>query len=173
METNDAKRKEDVAKLAELMKDVRIAMLTTVEPSGELRSRPMGVQQVEFDGDLWFFTKEHSAKVEDVQRDQQVNVSFSNPDKQRYVTITGVANLVRDHAKMAELWSPLYKAWFPDGLEDPELALLKVTVNEAEYWDAPPSAVVRVFGYAKAVISGKEYDAGDHGKVDLQKGYVG
>lgn len=165
--TNNMHRDEQLKKLGELIKDIKIAMMTTVEQDGSLRSRPMGTQQVEFDGDLWFFTREHAAKVDEVQHDQHINISYANPDDQRYVSVSGTATLVKDQQKAKEFWNPLYKAWFPEGLDDPELALLKVHVDKAEYWDAPSSTVVLLVGFAKALVTGKEYEGGENEKVQL------
>jgi general stress protein 26 len=158
---------EDVKKLGELIEDIQFAMFTTVDTDGTLHSRPMATQQVEFDGDLWFFTGLDAAKVQQVNRKHQVNVSFANPDDQRYVSISGWAELVRDHQKMEELWNPLYKAWFPDGLDDPNLALLKVHVMKAEYWDSPNSKVVQLVGFAKALVTGQPYQGGENEKIRL------
>jgi general stress protein 26 len=120
---------EQIKKLGALMKDIEFAMLTTVEPDGSLRSRPMATQQVEFDGDLWFFTLASAPKVDEVEHEQHVNVSFARPDKQHYVSVSGTARLVRDKAKMKELWKPFYRAWFAKGFDDPDIALLKVTAE--------------------------------------------
>jgi general stress protein 26 len=137
--TQEADRADAIKTLGALIKDIKFAMLTTVEDDGSLRSRPMATQQAEFDGDLWFFTGASSAKVGEVQRDRQVNVSYADTDGQRYVSVSGTAQLVRDRAKIKELWNPIFKAWFPDGLDDPDLALLKVAVERAEFWDSPSS----------------------------------
>lgn len=158
---------ENIKKLRELIKDIRFAMLTTVEEDGTLRSRPMATQQTEFDGDLWFFTNANAPKVDEVQQEQHVNVSYANPEKQKYVSVSGKAQLVRDRQKIEELWNPLYKAWFPNGLDDPNLALLKVNVDRAEYWDSPSSAVVRLVGFVKALTTGKPYSGGENEKIDL------
>jgi general stress protein 26 len=158
---------ENVKKLRELLKDIKFAMLTTIEEDGTLRSRPMATQQVEFDGDLWFFTNAKAHKVDEVQQHQQVNVSYAQPDKQKYVSVSGTAKLVRDRAKIEELWNPLFKAWFPQGLEDPDLALLKVSIDKAEYWDSPSSQVVRLAGFLKSVVTGKPIgNAGEHEKIE-------
>lgn len=154
-------------KLHDLIKDIRFAMLTTVEEDGTLRSRPMATQEFEFDGDLWFFTAAHAPKVDEVQHNQHVNVSYAEPKDQKYVSISGTAQLVRDRAKIEELWNPLFKAWFPQGLDDPELALLKVSVEKAEYWDSPSSKVVRLVGFAKALLTGKQIgNPGDNAKIE-------
>ena len=158
---------EDVKKLADLIEDIQIAMLTTTGTDGRLYSRPMATQQEKFDGTLWFFTPRHSGKIYEIQRDQQVNLSYSLPAKNRYVSVTGKANLSLDRLKIEELWSPVYKAWFPDGLDDPELALLQVKVETAEYWDSPSSAVVNLVGFVKAVATGQEYHPGENKTITL------
>ena len=158
---------EAVKTLGKLILDIKFAMLTTAEPDGTLRSRPMATQQKDFDGVLWFFTKSTTPKVDEVQKDHHVNVSYSQPDKNQYVSVSGLATLVHDKAKEKELWSPAYTAWFPKGLDDPELALLRVDVTKAEYWDTPSSAVVHVVGFVKALATGKPFKPGEHAKVDL------
>ena len=161
-------RDEQIRKLGELIKDIEFAMLTTVEADGSLRSRPMATQRVEFDGDLWFFTSASEPKVEEVGQNPQVNVSFARPDKQHYASVSGRARLVRDRARIEELWSPAYRAWFPDGLEDPDLALLKVTAEKAEYWDGRSSFVAHLAGLVKAAATGTAYQPGENEKVDLK-----
>ncbi len=162
-------RKESIKKLAELIKDIKFAMLTTVCRDGTLRSRPMATQQQDFDGDLWFFTRADSAKVEDAQKDDHVNVSYAEPDDMKFVSVSGRTQIVRDRAKIEELWNPIYKAWFPEGLNDPEIALMRVEVTGAEYWDTPNGKMVQLIGYFKALATGETYKASkdEHDKVDL------
>lgn len=159
---------EDVKKLAELIKDIRVAMLTTEEDDGTLRSRPMATQFSEFDGALWFFTDSESPKVAEISHHQRVNVSYAEPKHERYVSVSGLAELVRDRDKIRELWNPAYKAWFPQGADDPRIALLKVTVEKAEYWDSPGSSVVHLIGFAKAVATGERYEPGENEKIDMR-----
>ena len=160
---------ECVEKLRELIKNVRTAMLTTHDTEGSLHSRPMATQQAEFDGKLWFFTDATSAKAYEIQKDQHVNASYAKPDDQVYISVTGIASVNRDRAKMEELWNPIHKAWFPQGLEDPNLCLLEVDVQKAEYWDSPSSKVVQLYGFAKALLTGKAYgeEGTDHQKLSL------
>lgn len=170
MVDNEAGRDESVKKLGEMIEDIDFAMLTTAEKDGTLRSRPMSTQQVEFNGDLWFFTQASSPKVEEVERERHVNVSYSKPDAQRYVSISGKARLVRDPEKIKELWKPILKAWFPKGLDDPDLALLKVSVEAAEYWDSPSSTMMHLIGFVKALATGQSYQPGENEKIDLKQG---
>ena len=152
----------------QLVKDARIAMLTTMTGDGRHVSRPMALQDVEFDGDLWFFTYADSDLISQVTANPQVNVSFSDAKQHAWVSIAGAASRVDDRAKAEELWNPLLKAWFPDGLETPNLTLIKVTGQTAEYWaSAHSSRVVTMLGYAKAAVTGKTPDAGENETVRL------
>lgn len=160
---------ENIARLNELIKDVEVAMFTTVDPDGYLRSRPMATQKTEFDGELWFFTSNKSGKVQSIETDQHVNVGFADPKRQKYVSVSGRAELVKDREKMKELWSPAFKAWFPEGLQDPELGLLRVRVESAEYWDSPSSTIVHLVGFAKALINAESADdLGENKRVEIR-----
>lgn len=159
-------RQESINKLRELIKEIDFAMLTTMS-GDKLRSRPMSTQQVEFDGDLWFFTGSDTHKVEEIEKDKRVNVAYAKPESNTFVSVSGTAELVKDRAKIEELWNPIYKAWFPKGLDDPTLVLLKISVEEAEYWDSPNSTFIQIIGFVKALATGQRADGGDHGKVKL------
>ena len=158
----------ELQKLREMMKGIKFAMLTTVEDDGSLHSRPMTTQDVEFDGDLWFFTKADAPKVWEADHHRQVNVSFSDPGKSKFISASGTATLVRDRKKMEELWRAPYKVFFPDGLNDPEIGLLKIKVQKAEYWDSSSTAVGRAFDFAKAFITHDVGKLGDHAKVEVK-----
>lgn len=156
---------EDIKKLAELIKDIDFAMLTTVNEDGRLLSRPMSTQEVEFDGDLWFITSIDTGKVGDIQREARVNVAYAKPEKQRFVSVSGTAVLVNDRVKLDELWSPVYKAYFPKGKDDPNIRLLKVRVEQAEYWDSL-GLIPTVIRFAMA-MTGKEVELSDNEKIKL------
>jgi general stress protein 26 len=160
---------DQIQKLGELIKEVKMAMLTTVEEDGSLHSRPMATTKAGFDGQLWFFTRDSSLKVDEIHKHVEVNVSYADPGKNTYVSISGKAQTIHDKGKATELWNPILKAWFPDGLEDPDLALLRVTAEKAEYWDSPSSKVVQLVGYVKAVTTGQTYkpSPGEHEKVTV------
>jgi general stress protein 26 len=140
---------DPVTKLNELIKGIEFAMLTTIRPDGTLHSCPMATQEFDSQGTLWFFTSNKTEKVEAIKTDQRVNLAYSDSSSQRYVSITGNGELMRDHVKAKELWNPLYKAWFPKGLDDPDLILLRVYVLEAEYWHASEGRMVPLAGFAK------------------------
>lgn len=158
--------RQDSQKLAELIRDIHVAMITTVAPDGSLHSRPMANPNHGFYGELWFFTSLNSPKSEEVAKHSQVNVSFSEPKSSRYVSISGAGTIVQDAAKIKELWNPLLKAWFPGGPEDANLALLRIEVDHVEYWDAKSSHMQVFLSLAKAAVTGEPpKHLGDHQKL--------
>jgi general stress protein 26 len=162
-------RVKDIEQVADLVRGIRVAMLTTVDGDGELHSRPMATQDIDFDGTLWFFTAADSEKAAELERDARVNVSYADEARARYVSLSGAARLVRDRQKMRDLWTPLLKAWFSQGLGDPNLALVEVTVTGGEYWDAPSSRLVRLAGLVKGALTGSGMPGGEHGHVDVHQ----
>ncbi len=157
-------------KLWSMMKSVRIAMLTT-EDGGLLRARPMAASQKEFDGTLWFFTHASAHKVDEIEGDGRVGVTYADPGDQNYVSLSGRAVLVRDQAVIDSHWSDILTTWFPKGKDDADTAILRVDVAQAEYWDAPNSAWVHAYGYVKAKVTGAPPSSGANEKVSLASGH--
>ena len=165
---HDHTHHEGAKKLFELIKDVRIAMMTTIEPDGTLHSRPMYNQKADEHGHLWFFTRARTPKVDEISRDGEVNLAYADPDAQNYVSVTGKAEIVRDSAKVKELWSEGMRTWFPKGPDDPDIALIRVHPQGGEYWDSPSRSVLQLYGYVKARLTGEPpYELSDQKKVSL------
>ena len=161
-------RSGSLEKLREIIKDIDFCMLTTIDGEGDPHSRPMSSNgDIDPDGDLWFFTQASSVKVSEVEQSPKVNVSFADPDNQRYVSVTGVAHLVRDRKKIDELWRPQFRMWFPEGKDDPEVALLKVSLEKGEYWDSSSSTIGYALSFLSALVTGKQPDLGENRKVNL------
>jgi general stress protein 26 len=165
--TTHEKQEENVRKLREMIEGIEFAMLTTAEVDGSLRSRPMLTLDVEFDGDLYFFTRVSAPKVDEVERDRHVSVSYVASEGQRYVSMSGLARLLRDRTKMEEFWAPKLKAWFPDGLKDPELGLLWISVTQAEYWEGLSGTLVNMAG-VKAMAAGMAFGDSENEKLELK-----
>ena len=160
-------QESDYEKLREMIKDIDLCMLTTVDESDDLHSRPMSLNgDVDEQGTLWFFTSSNSHKASEIERTPNVNVSFIDTDQQHYVSISGDAELVRDKQKIKELWKPVLKAWFPDGPDQADIALLKVRVKKAEYWDTPSSTIAQAVSFVSAIFSGKQVEMGENKKLD-------
>ena len=168
---SDKSQTDKVEKLGKLIDDIKVAMMTTAEPGGAMRSRPMWTAggKEPFGGSLWFFTYAQSGKVHEFETDRHVNLSYAKPDDQEYVSVSGKARLSRNPAKIDELWTDSMKAWFPQGKGTDGIALINVNVDHAEYWDAPNSTMVHLYGMAKAALTGESAsgDLGENEKVSL------
>jgi general stress protein 26 len=159
------KNEKNIEILKSKIEEVRICLFTTISQKDELSSRPMATAKVEEDGSIWFFTNEYSLKSKEISKENEVSLGYSDPSSNTYVTVNGKAELVDDRAKKEAYFSAPVKAWFPDGVDDPRLILIKVTPVSAEYWDSSSSKMVVAFNMLKAVITGEQYDAGEHDKI--------
>ena len=155
----------EISRLAELAKGIRIAMLTTVDEEGHFISVPMAQQEVEFDGDLWFFAERDSRVVLNLTLNPHVGVTLSSSDT--WISIDGDGEVVQDPAKARELWNSWVEAWLPQGPDDPNVVLIKVTGHGAEYWDTPGGRAASILSFAKAKITGKRYEGAENERVDL------
>ena len=150
------------------IKDIRFAMLTTRDADGSLTARPMTMPQKQFDGTLWFFTSQSSPPATAIAAEPDVGLQYVDSSNDVYVSLSGEATLEHDRVRMKALWSPMMKAYFPDGLEDPQLVLIRVDVYKAEYWDIKESKPVQLFKMAKAIAKGERpTDLGEHKTVTM------
>jgi general stress protein 26 len=166
--TRHEDRAKAIQEIGKKIKGIRTAMLTTEDERGRLVSRPMATQDIDSDGTLWFFTYADAPKVGNIQHDQQVNLTYMKEDDNRYISLSGTAQLVRDRARIEQYWKPFLQAWFPNGKDDPKLALLKVTVQSAEYWDGPGNFIGQAVVLAKDVITGDRSPGGANEKIEMQ-----
>jgi general stress protein 26 len=150
----------DLAHIAQLIDDIPIAMLTTVEADGALASRPMAALEMDAGGALWFFTDLRSSKVEHLR---VANLGFSDTSHGTYVSLSGRGEIDTDRGRIERLWTSFAKPWFPDGPDSPNLALLKFVPDSADYWDAPNSRMVRAFGVLASIVAGKPIAMGEQG----------
>ncbi|SFR99294.1 General stress protein 26 [Mitsuaria sp. PDC51] len=165
---SDTERRE---KLWHLIKDMRFGMLTTQHPNGHLHARPMTLQNRGVDeGDsLWFFMSRGGEAYEDIVGAAQVNVAFADADDDTYVSVSGTAELDEDRARKQALWNPAAEAWFPKGVDDPDLALLRVRINHASYWDVKASKLMQLYAMAKSAVTGQPpKDLGETGQVRMR-----
>jgi general stress protein 26 len=156
---------EDRETIAKIVKAAKVGLFTTVSPEGQLHSRPLAAQDVEFDGDLWFFVQDNSPKVRDLSGNSSVNVAFDSG--KGYLSVAGSATLVRDKQKIDEYWTPAVQAWFPEGREDPTIVLIRVHAESAEYWAKDEPGIVSAFKIAKATVTRTQPDVGENRTVEL------
>jgi general stress protein 26 len=146
---------DQIHAIAAKIRNVRFGMFTTADSSNVLSSRPLTTQQIDNEGNMWFFTSDEADFTHDLAQHPQVNVSFSNPDEHLYLSVTGQAYLLKDRAKARELWNPQVRAWYQGGLDDPHLALIRVKIQTAEYWDANSSKMKQLVQLARTAMTGR------------------
>ncbi len=139
-----------IARLNELISGIDTAILTTVRADGSLHSCPMASHAADEGGFLWFLSDQNTEKVEAVRTQQRVNVAYVDHQRNRYVSVSGYCELLRDHDRASRLWNSSYASWFPAGLDDPRLVLMKVDVQQAAYWDASQARMMPLVGFAQA-----------------------
>jgi len=164
LEGNDALRKA-----RELLPSFTTTMLVTRAENEELHMRPMGLigDLSVFGGALWFFTDDRSRKTCEIRRNPSVSLVFQDDEHSRYMQLSGTATTVTDRVKMRELFTPIVRTWFPDGLEDPHLTLLRVDATGGIYWDSPGGVLRVLAAFTKAVVTRTPAKAGTTGTIDL------
>lgn len=160
-------RPEAIKKISEMIKDIRIAMLSTVTPDGAIHSRPMATQESDFQGELLFLTRQQSSKTEEIAHQARVTLTYVDSKGHRFVSLSGRAELSKNRATIHELWNPLYRAWFPQGEDDPEITVIRVRVEHAEYWEAPANGVLRGYQLLRAAATKDSVGVGEHQVVAL------
>ena len=156
---------EAISKLQRLISGIKTCMLITSGKSGKHVTRPMAVVDTDSQGNIWFFTKNDSNKVKDIELDHQVQLLFSHPEKDTYIDIHGRANIVDDTQYIKDKWSPVVNAWFPDGVDDACLCLIKIKADEVYYWDNGSSKMGSMLTIAFSVLTGKKPKEGVHGEL--------
>lgn len=167
MEKN-LKKEEAIKKFKELVEDINICMFIT-KPESEQSSRPMATMKVENDGTLWFFTRRSSGKTGELDFDENVHLIYAHPGKDSYLDVWGIGDVVNDDAKIRELYSPIVKAWFPDGIDDPEICLLRVQPQSVYYWDSGTGKMVEFFKMVAAIVTGKKLAEGEEGTLKMRR----
>jgi len=157
--------KEAIEKMQELVKHNAVCMFTTLLEHGYQPTRPMGTQQVDEAGHLWFFSSSESNKNEEIQHDSRVQLYYANAGDSEYMTIYGRAYVSRNEQKIRELWSPMVKAWFQGGQDDKRLTVVEVVPEEAYYWDTKDGKMVSMLKIAAAVVMGKTMDGSVEGTL--------
>jgi len=158
---------EAIQKLKNLVNEVGVCMFTTMDDEFAMSGRPMTTTSVDDEGNIWFFTNEFSERINELSKGNIVHLMYSHPAKNIYVDVKGSCSLVIDRKKMEELWQPALKHWFPEGLEDPKLCLIKVSTETAHYWNHSSSKMGLMFHMIRSIAKGDKYKENEKGKLDL------
>jgi general stress protein 26 len=157
-----------LAKLRELLKDFPIAFMVTVD-NGALTARPIGVvgDHAAFDGSLWFITDKRSHKVDAIEHGAVTALLFQNDKNGAYLHLSGRAFVVEDRARLEQLYTTLQRTWFPKGLDDPDITLVRFDANEGNYWDSHDSMARLALAFAKSIVTGQPGKSGNAGVARL------
>ena len=155
----------DLAKLGELIDGIEVAMLTTHAADGSMVCRPLQTLRFDANGELIFFTAADSHKVDELRANPDVNIAYAHPGRQCYVSVRGSARFDRDCATIDELWSVTQRVFFPQGKDDPNLAVLHVRVRDAAYWESAGNFVARALDFARGMLAQEPSDLGRHGTL--------
>jgi general stress protein 26 len=166
MSTTNLASGEAIAKLKDLVEDIDICLFCTNLKTGDgATTRPMSTQEVDDEGNMWFFSDINSDKNREIKNDKRVQLFYSHPGKSSYVVVNGEAEVIIDREKTEEIWSPMVKAWFKEGKDDPNISILKVTPTSAYYWDMEGNRMINFFKMIASVATGKKL-------VDAQEGSI-
>ena len=157
-----------LAKLRELLRDFPIAFMMTVS-DGIATARPIGVvgDHAAFDGSLWFITDKRSRKVRAINSGATTTLIFQNDKAGAYLHLSGRASVLDDREKLEELYTTLQRAWFPLGLDDPNITLVRFDVEQGDYWDSHDSLVRLAFAFAKSIVTKTPGKSGNAGVAKL------
>lgn len=157
---------EHKEKIWDMIKKIKVGMLTT-ELGSNLHARPMHNVQSEYDGRLWFFTNLQSETAFEVNRESKVGVTYQDVGSEVYVSLTGDAKISKDKALIEKFWNPFVAAWFPEGKDSPNVALIEIHVRSGEHWDATSSRLLQLFEIAKANLTKTIPDMGENEKFGV------
>jgi general stress protein 26 len=166
--TKNLKADEGVEKLKELVTAIEICLFSThISKNNGATCRPMSAQEVDEEGNIWFFSGKDSNKNREIKEDNLVQLFFSHPGKNSYLIVNGVAEISTDPQKIEDLWSFAAKIWFKEGKADPNLTLLKVNPQSAYYWDMDGSKMIHFFKFLASMATGSNLLTGVQGSIQV------
>lgn len=162
-------KQEQMDKIQAMVKDIKYTMMTTRNTEDHLHACPMNTTETSIGAkEIWFIGHSPSETVDNIKKNPEVNLAYVTQDDEKYLSITGTAELVDDKEKLDELWSVMYNAYFEQGKEDPKVQLIKVVPHGAEYW-ANGNAISSAVKMAAAALSDNavEKSLGENFSVEL------
>jgi general stress protein 26 len=167
-EIKNLHNKEAIDKLKELVDDINVCLFSTnLSIDDGATCRPMGVQKVCDEGNIWFYSDINSDKNREIKQDNKVQLFFSHPDKNSYMVVNGIAEIILDKKIIEDLWNPMAKIWFKDGKDDPNLSVVKVAPTSAYYWDMEGNKMINIFKMVASVVTGSKPVLGTQGELNI------
>lgn len=158
---------EAVEKLKELVNEVNTCMFCTYSGKNELQTRPMASLKIDDQGNIWFMSDKTSKKNSEILGNGKVDLLYSHPSKDSFLSVKGWAEVMQDKRMVDELWTPIAKVWFTEGKDDPRISVIKVKPDEAYYWDTKHGRMVEMFKMLTSLVTGKTMDDGIEGTIKV------
>lgn len=158
---------EAIKKIQEIAKDAAICLFATNLSNLPLSARPMATQKVDDEGNIWFLSSKSGHQTGDINQDSRVQLFYADKGSSEYLSVYGEASIMYDKELAKELWSPMAKTWFTEGVDDPDLSIIKVTPSDAYYWDTKNNKVVSLIKILAGAVTGKTMDDGVKGKITM------
>jgi general stress protein 26 len=162
-DTKNLGQQKALKEIQSLAEDIKTCMFCTYR-ADKLKSRPMSVQKVDDEGNLWFLSDRNSDKNQEIKEDSNVELLFAG-GKEQYLALHGNAEISFDKAKIKELWNPVAKVWFTEGVDDPAISVVKVTYDDGYYWDTKHGHMVSILKMVKSLVTGTRGDDGVEGSL--------
>ena len=156
-----------LSKLKELAEDIRVCMFCTELSNVPFSTRPMGLQEVDDQGNLWFLSSADSNKNFEIKANEKVQLIFAKVADSHFLSVYGEATIYKDRSKIEEMWTPMAKAWFKDGKDDPNVTVIRVNPVTAYYWDTKNGKMITLLKIAISAATGLRMDGGQEGKLDV------
>ena len=166
-DTKNLSDTEAIEKIQDIARDADICLFATDLTRLPISARPMSTQKVDDQGNLWFLSSKSSDHNKDIGNDSRVQLFYSHKGSSEYLSVYGEASILVDREIAKELWNPIVKAWFPEGVDDPELTIIKVVPSDAYYWDTKNNKTVSLLKIIAGAVTGKTMDDGVKGKISV------
>jgi general stress protein 26 len=166
-DTKNLFNQEAIKKIKEITDKTSMCLFCTNLGDAPFDTRPMGTQDVDDEGNLWFLSSKSSNKNQDIKQDDNVQLLYTVDNHATFMSVFGKASVYTDKDKIEKLWEPLAKAWFTEGKDDPDLSVIKVQPLEGYYWDTKDGKIVSFAKIAVAAVTGKTMDGGIEGRMQL------
>lgn len=168
-EIKNLEKEEANLKLKELAESIKVCLFCTKLSSTPFVTRPMAISQVDEDGKMWFLSKSDSHKNVDIQQDEKVQLIFADPSSSHFLSVYGEADIFTDEKSIEKAWTPLAKAWFTGGKDDPALTAIRIYPLDAHYWDTKDGKVISLIKIATAALTGTTMDGGVEGQLSVDQ----
>ena len=166
MSTENLNNKESWKKLRELVDDIKVSMMVTGFNKKPINAIPMRSKKIDQDGNIWFLSLKTSEHNREIEKDKNVQLLYSKPADNEFLSVFGSAEITRDKAILEELYTRTTDNWF-DGIDDPNITAIKVTPREAYYWDSKDNKYMTLLKLGVGAVTGNKQDIGEKGKMNL------